>query len=217
MKKYVVLSILVFLAFHLSAQTPNKYLGINLLQIPVLTPNINVSFESGPLFTPLVDFGYTPNYRKAINIDYIGLFLTPHCDCANDGYDIEKQAGAYIKFGSYFNLRRSIEKDNFFHLGIFMTNSIVKEEGQFNDMLENVNSTPLHVEHTKYLYGLALSAGYEFNITKRIKSNIDFQLSLPDKGYLDLYGYNNYIPGMGAKDFYGYWFPMLVWNLKYRL
>jgi len=50
-----------------------------------------------------------------------------------------------------------------------------------------------------------------------MKSNIDFQISLPGKNYEDLYGYRNYIPGMGYRDYVKYWFPMLLWNIKYNL
>ena len=73
------------------------------------------------------------------------------------------------------------------------------------------------IEHTVYLFGLSSSVGYEFKMTNRFKTNIDFQLSFPTDKYLDLYSYGNFIPGMGFKDTNEKWFPMIILNFKYRL
>jgi hypothetical protein len=188
------------------------YLGINILQLPATTLNANYSFEIEPFLSSYVDLGYTFNYSKSF--DWIGFFLTPHCKCAHVGYELSKQSGGYLKLGGLINLRKDFDKIDFFHIGLFMSNSIVFERGQFDT---DPILDPVQINQTNYIIGLSSTLGYEFSISKRIKSNIDFQISFPNKKYQDLYGYRNYIPGMGFKDYKGYWFPMLIWNIKYRL
>ncbi len=219
MKKYKILIILLFIPIRFFGQSEGfKYIGINAFQIPALTLNVNYINDFKPYISALIDVGFTPNYKKAINIDYISFFLTPHCDCGNDGYDIDKQTGGYLKIGGYLNFRRIYETQKFMHLGLFLTNSLIFESGLYQLPTDNEPSVIYEsIEHTKHILGLSISGGYEFNITQRLKSNFDFQISLPNKTYKDLYGYRNYIPGMGFKDYEGYWFPMLIWNLKYRL
>jgi opacity protein-like surface antigen len=203
----------------------NQYLGINILQLPALTLNVNYSVEINPFFTPLVDIGYTFNYVKAANIDWAGWLITSHIKHEFDypdhitwySYDIHKQSGGYLKLGGYFNFRRALEKQHFAHVGIFLTNSVVYESGDMYILypVEHIEPTP--VNHAVIVTGLNVAAGYEFSIAKRLKSNIDFQISLPNNNYRDLYGYRNFIPGMGFKDNEHRIFPMLIWNLKYRL
>jgi hypothetical protein len=215
MRIILFITLCLLIAFWTSGQTSrSQFIGINVLQLPALTINANYSIESKPFLTPTVDIGYAFNYEKSF--DFIGNLLTPHCKCDNDGYDIEKLTGAYLKVGAFLNLRKSFEKQNFFHVGLFLNNSIVYESGDYRPEGESETSI-LPVSHTIYVPGLSFSGGYEFSFFKKIKSNIDFQISLPGKNYEDLYGYRNYIPGMGYRDYEKYWFPMLLWNLKYRL
>ena len=192
-----------------------QYLGINILQLPTSTINLNYSIDYKPFLTPIADIGYAFGYNQ--NYDLVGRFLTPHIKLY-DGYTIEKQSGGYLKIGGFFNIRKDFEKQNFFHLGLFLTNSIVYEKGLY---LSPFDSRPYsyakNIEHTVYIFGFSTSLGYEFKITNRIKSNIDFQLSFPTDKYLDLYSYCNFIPGMGFKDTESNLFPMLLWNFKYRL
>jgi hypothetical protein len=193
----------------------NQFVGLNILQLPTSTINFNYSIDYKPFLTPVVDIGYAFGYNE--NYDLIGMFLTPHIKLY-DGYAIDKQSGGYLKIGGFFNLRKDFEKQNFFHLGFFLTNSIVYEKGLY---LSPIDSRPYSyadkIEHTVYLFGFSSSLGYEFKITSRLKTNIDFQLSFPTDKYLDLYSYGNFIPGMGFKDTESKWFPMLIINLKYRL
>ncbi len=193
----------------------SQFIGLNLLQLPTSTININYSIEYKPFLTTVFDIGYTFKYND--KYDLIGYYLTPHND-TYDGYTIDKQSGGYFKIGGFFNLRKNFEKQNFFHLGLFITNSIVYEKGLY---LSPIDSRPYSyadkIEHTVYLFGFNTSLGYEFKITNRLKTNIDFQLSFPTDKYLDLYSYTNFIPGMGYKGSLDKWFPMLILNLKYRI
>jgi hypothetical protein len=215
MRKTIFITLCLLSAFWTYGQTlQNHFIGINVLQLPALTINANYSIESKPFLTPIMDIGYAFNYEKGF--DFIGNMLTPHCDCGNDGYEIEKLTGAYLKVGAFLNLRKSFEKQNFIHIGIFLNNSIVSESGNYRSAGE-IEPSVQPVSHTIYVPGLSFSGGYEFSIFKKMKSNIDFQISLPGKNYEDLYGYRNYIPGMGYRDYPKYWFPMLLWDLKYRL
>jgi len=214
MRKRLFITLCLLTSLWASGQTSrNRFIGINVLQLPALTINANYSNESKPFLTPTVDIGYAFNYEKSF--DFIGNLLTPHCDCEN-GYKIDKRTGGYLKFGTYFNLRKSIEKQNFFHLGIFLINSLVYESGVY-DSLNQFETVFQPISHTIFVPGISLSGGYEFAVFKKLKSNIDFQISFPNKNYKDLYGYRNFIPGMGYKDIVEKWFPMLIWNLKYRL
>lgn len=195
----------------------NNYIGINLIQLPTSTVNINYSVDIKPYLTPIVDLGYTFNYDKFQNFDLIGTLLTPHIKLY-DGYTIDKQSGGYLKIGGFVNLRKDFEKRNFFHFGLFFINSVVYERGLY---LSPIDSRPYSyankIEHTINIFAINISLGYEFRLTERLKTHLDFQLSFPTNKYLDLYSYNNFIPGMGFKDTMDEWFPMLILNLKYRL
>ncbi|MGE5317905.1 MAG: hypothetical protein ACM3ME_07900 [Chloroflexota bacterium] len=192
----------------------DQFIGVNILQLPALTLNANYSMESKPFLTPTVDVGYAFNYQNSF--DFIGNILTTHCKCENDGYHVENLTGAYLKFGTFLNLRKSFEKNNFFHLGVFLTNSLVHESGDYRPQGESEPDLQ-SLTHTIYVPGFSFSGGYEFSFFRKLKSNIDFQISLPGKNYEELYGYRNFIPGMGYRDFEKYWFPMLIWNIKYKL
>ncbi|MBK7490162.1 MAG: hypothetical protein IPI37_11910 [Bacteroidales bacterium] len=217
MRKHFIISALLISHMAIQAQSVhNQYMGVNLLQIPSLTFNVNYTREFTPTFTSIFELGFTPNYIKAQNIDLVGYLLTPHSKGANEGYDIDVQTGGYIKTGGYVNLRYNLEKTSFFHFGLSICNSVIYESGTSQALIWP--TPPIQdVEHTKYIFGLNLAFGYEFTLYRKLRTNIDFQISLPNKKYEDLYGYRNYIPGMGYKDFEGYWFPMLIWNIKYQL
>ena len=99
-----------------------------------------------------------------------------------------------------------------------MTSSVVYENGYFlapDDF--KLHSYEDKVSHTVFLLGLNSSIGYEFEVNSRLRTNIDFQFSVPSPNYSDLYSYSNFIPGMGFKDIEEMWFPMLVFNIKYKL
>ena len=195
-----------------------QYLGLNLMQLPAGTINTNYSVDYNPLFTPIIDLGYTFNYVKFEDIDIIGYYLTRHNDLY-DGYTIGKRSGGYIKLGGFINLRKHLHKKSYFHLGMFLTNSLVHEKGFY---LPPNDSRPYsyadRIEHTVYILGFSSSLGYELNISKRFKSNLDFQMSIPACNGDKLYSYVNFIPGMGLRgNVGGKIFPMLILNLKYRL
>ncbi|HOW32701.1 MAG TPA: hypothetical protein PLP88_14145, partial [Bacteroidales bacterium] len=79
MKKFLVIFSLFFSPVIIFSQVQKaKYLGVNILQLPALTINSNYSRDLSPLFTAVVDAGYTINYQKAINIDLPGMLLTAH-------------------------------------------------------------------------------------------------------------------------------------------
>ncbi len=216
MIKRVLILLIAFIGLKCYSQTDkNHFIGVNLLQLPTSTVNVNYSVDYKPFLTPIVDIGYAFGYNE--NYDLIGLFLSPHIKLY-DGYTLDKQSGGYVKVGGFLNLRKDFEKQNFFHLGLFITNSMVYEKGWF---LSPIDPRPYSyaeaIEHSVYLFGINSSIGYEFLMTKRLKSHIDFQLSFPTDKYLDLYGYRNFIPGMGSKATTEKWFPMIIMNLKYRL
>jgi len=214
MERNFLTTICLILVLTIQGHSQNsKYLGVNVLQLPTFTINTNLSFETTPCLSPIIDIGYTINYSNSI--DYVGCVLTPHSKGANDGYNLSNQSGGYLRLGTYFNLRKDFSKKSYSHIGIFLTNSVIHEKGIYQPLGQ---IDPIQdVSQTKYIIGISASFGHEFPITKRLLTNIDFQISFPSTKYKELFGYRNYMPGMGFKDFEGYWFPMLIWNLKYRL
>lgn len=194
----------------LSQSIKPSYIGTNILGLPSSTINLNYSADYSPYLTPMVEMGYT---LGAYNYDLIAWFLSPHCKCS-DGYDLERPTGGYIKLGTYLNLRKDVEIAHFYRLGLFVINSMVHEKGVYSPPPYELDYP---VEHTVFISGLSTSLGYEFKLGKRLKSNIDFQLSLPANNYKDLYSYQTFIPGMGYLEGGGRWYPMLIMNLKYRL
>ena len=216
MTKRIITALIILIGLKSYGQDDKKqFIGLNVLQLPASTINFNYSFGYKPYLTPTIDIGYAFGYNQ--NYDLIGIFLTPHVKLY-DGYTIDKQSGGYLKLGGYLNLRKDFKKRNFFHLGLFLTNSIIHEKGLY---LSPIDSRPYSyadkIEHTVLLYGFSSSLGYEFKLSSRLKTHIDFQLSFPTDKYLDLYSYSNFIPGMGFKDTEGKWFPMVILNLKYIL
>ena len=194
----------------------NQFVGLNILQLPTSTINFNYSIDYKPFFTPTADIGYAFGYNE--NYDLIGMFLTPHIKLY-DGYTLDKQSGGYVKIGGFVNLRKNFERINFPHFGIFITNSIIHEEGRYLSPFSSIpyDIAARKIKHNINLFGLNTSIGYEFKVTNRLKAHIDFQLSFPTDKYLELYSYGNFVPGMGFKDTENNVFPMLILNLKYRL
>ena len=213
---------LILLAFFIISSTKSQekgdqYVGMNVLQYTSLTINGNYSKAYKPWITGMAEIGYTLNYSKTNPYDVLGYLFTPHIDNGNDGYDLSTQKGGYIKIGGYYNFRQAYEKTNYIHLGLFLNNSFVYEKATYIDPNLNLGSEGIPYAHGVLMSGLSIAAGYEFTFLKIFVSSVDFQISLPTGNYKDLYGYSNFIPGMGHKDFEGYWFPMLNWNIKYRL
>jgi hypothetical protein len=220
--KLMLLATMLVSAGVLAQTTRNQYLGVNILELPASTINVNYSVDLVPCFTPMVEMGYTFNHVKAENTDIPGWYLTSHYKEGFSktipwvAYSADVQSGGYLKLGGSFNLRNNFERQAFFHIGLFLTNSLVYESG-WEQKMYPVTYEPTPINHTVFLVGLSCLAGYTFSISDRLKSDVDFQVSFPDKKYRDLYGYRNFIPGMGFKDNEKRWFPMLIWNLKYRL
>ena len=164
----------------------------------------------------IVNSGYTINYANSF--DFIGFFLTPHYKCGNDGYSMKNQSGGFIKIGMKLNFRNSIEKKNYFYLGVFMTNSLISEETEYENW-DIPNSQIEDLNHKIFIFGLTGAVGYNFRISNKLSSDFGLHISMPSKNYDDLYGYSNYIPGMGYMETCGNEkiFPLIVLNLKYKL
>jgi len=131
----------------------NQFIGLNLLQLPASIIKLNYSIDYTPFLTPIVDalyaFGYNENY------DLMGIFLTPHIKLC-DGYKLEKQTGGCLKLGGYLNIRNIFEKQNFFHPGLFLTNSVVFKKDVFYHRLIQEH---IHMQarlNTQFIY-LALA------------------------------------------------------------
>lgn len=191
-------------------------IGINLLQIPATTIDLTYEFSNNMRYTIVANSGYTINYAKSF--DFIGFFLTPHYKCGNNGYSIKKQSGGFIKIGAKYNFRNKIEKKNYFYLGAFLTNSLIYEKAEYENW--DIPNTPIeHLSHNVFIFGATAAVGYNFKISNKLSSDFGVNISMPMKNYTNLYGYCNYIPGMGFMETCGdeSVFPMLVLNFKYKI
>lgn len=191
-------------------------IGINLFQIPATTIDLTYEFSNNPRYTMIVNPGYTINYAKSF--DFIGFLLSPHYDSGNFGYSMKKQSGGFIKIGMRYNFRNSADKNSYFYLGAFLTNSLVIENAEYKNWT-NSDSQIEYLNHKIFIFGLTGAVGYNFRISNKLSSDFGVQISVPSKNYNDLYGYCNYIPGMGYMETCGdeRIFPLIVLNLKYSL
>jgi hypothetical protein len=194
----------------------NHDIGINLLQIPATTIDLTYELSNNPRYTMIINPGYTINYANSF--DFIGFFLTPHYKCGNNGYSMKKQTGGFLKIGMRFNFRNKTEKKNYFYLGAFMTNSLINEKAKYENW-DIPNSQVENLNQNIFILGLTGAVGYNLRISNKLNSDLGVHISIPSKNYDDLYGYRNYIPGMGFMETCGgaRIFPMIVLNLKYRL
>lgn len=194
----------------------NHNIGINLLQIPATTIDLTYELSFKPSYTLNINSGYTINYANSF--DFIGYVLSPHYDCGNNGYSMKKQSGGFLKLGMKYNFRKSTEKKSYFYLGALITNSMIYEKAEYNNF-EIPDSPFENLNHHIFTIGLTGTAGYNFRISDQFGADFGVQISVPSKSYKDLYGYSNYIPGMGYMETCGNGiiFPMMVLNLKYAL
>ena len=218
-KIIIALWITSFISINLHSQNKKEWhheIGINLLQLPSTTIDLSYSITNKPTHSIIVNTGYTVNYTKSF--DFIGYILSPHYKCGNNGYSMQNQTGAYLKIGLKYNLRKTLEKNNYFFIGGLLANSLIHEKAEYVD-LENSNSQIKELEHTLYVFGLTGLFGYNLKISERIKSDFGIQFSYPSKTYKNLYGYSNYIPGLGYMETCGgaRIFPLIFLNLKYEL
>ena len=214
---FVIFTLIYANGFGQENEQWNHELGINLLQIPATTIDLTYEITNHPRYSMVLNSGFTINYSKTF--DVVGFFLSPHAKCGNYGYTMKKQTGGFLKIGMKYNFRNTIEKRNYFFLGVFLTNSLIDEKAEYKNM--DIQDSPVeNLNHNIYIIGATGSVGYNFKISNRLNSDFGLQISVPSGKFKDLYGYNNYIPGMGYMDTCDAErsiFPMLVLNLKYRL
>ena len=211
MKKTSLLIFLIFSGALCFAKSDGRqFFGFNVFQLPTSTLNLNYSKEIRPFLTGHIDMGYTFDYVGFYEWDLLGRSLTDHPSMRfPNGYNNHfAQSGGYLKLGTYFNLRRTYTKVNYFRLGLFLTNSIVYE-----DFLIGGDGVAFH---TLYIPGVSGSCGYEFEITSRIKTSLDFQLSSSIIKN-DLSTSECFVPGMGLSGKGRNLYPMIIWNIKFDI
>ncbi len=178
---------------------------------------MSYEISKNPNYSIIYNTGYTLNYSNSF--DLIGFFLSPHIKCGNDGYTLEKQTGGFIKVGLKYNFRYTSEKRNHFYLGIHITNSLIFEKAKYVNW-HIQNSQDEEMKHFIYIIGITGAFGYSFKISDKFNSDFGVSVSVPSKIFKNLYGYQNYIPGMGYMetcDARRSIFPMIVLNIKYSL
>lgn len=217
--KFILFGMIALLRANLFGQQTEQWnhdIGINLLQIPATTIDLTYELSNNPRYSMVVNPGYTIHYASPF--DFINFIIVPNYKCGNYGYSMKTQTGGFLKLGGKFNLRKELEKKNYFYLGSFLTNSLIHEKTDYENMNEP-DSELEYFEHTMFIVGLTAAIGYNFKISNKISSDFGLHLSMPSKNHKDMFGYTNYIPGMGFLETCGgeWLFPMLVLNLKYKL
>jgi hypothetical protein len=189
-------------------------LGINLLQIPATTIDLTYDYSPNANFSYSFGAGYTFDYTK--NFDLVGFFLSPHYKCGNYGYIMKQQSGGFLRAGIKYNFRKSPEKLNFFFVGGNLIGSVISEKAVYEGWDTPV-SPPEKLSQTLFIPGITASLGYQFRISGSLHSAMGVQFSFPSAKYADLYGYTNYIPGMGFMETCGsrktVLFPMIFFNI----
>ncbi|MEN8193092.1 MAG: hypothetical protein ABFS12_09775 [Bacteroidota bacterium] len=217
----LIVSILsIFILKNVNAQESANWkseIGINLFQLPATTIDLNYRITNNPRYTVSINSGYTFNYSNSY--DLVGFFLSPHSKCANEGYKMTKQSGGFINLGINYNFRKSFQKNNYFFIGASINNSFISEYAEYQD-LEIQGSQVEKLDHDIYLFGFSGIVGYNFKIFNKLSSDLGLKISIPNSKFKELYGYENYIPGMGFMDTCNsnnVIFPLIFLNLKYEI
>ena len=54
-------------------------------------------------------------------------------------------------------------------------------------------------------------------MSNKLQSDLGLQVAFPNSNYKSLFGYKNFISGIESKDSYSYWFPTMIFNIKYMI
>jgi hypothetical protein len=217
--KILLIGIIILANCNLSGQEKqdwNHEVGINILQIPATTLDFTYNLALKPRYSLSINSGYTFNYSKSC--DLFGFFLSPHYKAGNDAYSMKNQSGGFLNLGLKYAFRSSLKKDNYFYFGSFISNSLIYERADYDD-LEILGNPIVELSHSVFIFGFTAAVGYNFKLSNKLNSDFGVHISVPSKKYTELYGYCNYIPGFGYMETLGdeRLFPMLVLNLKYKL
>lgn len=213
----LIISILILSASTVQGQEKeirHHSAGINLLQFPATTIDLTYDYSPKANFSYSFGAGYTFDYTK--NFDLVGFFLSPHYKCGNYGYVMKQQSGGFLRAGIKYNFRKSPEKLNFFFVGGNLIGSVISEKAVYEGWDTPV-SPPENLSQTLFIPGITASLGYQFRISRSLHSAMGVQFSFPSAKYSNLYGYTNYIPGMGFMETCGsgktVLFPMIFFNI----
>jgi len=199
MKHKLFIILLLIFADKLYAQNhentnKQQLVGIDLFQLPATTLSFKYQFATNPKLSINSNIGFTVNYANSA--DLIGYWTSLNfTDDANALYNKEIENGAFVNLGVQYNFRNNYEK-NHFYIGLYQTNSYVYEKGlqghiTVNDIIYE------KVEHKKYLFSVASNFGYQFRTKKRLQLDFGIQFSKRFNDNGQLYGHENYIPGLG--------------------
>ncbi len=218
--KKILFLCFLFINLHIDAQNTKDFsfsIGTNLLKIPPLTFDIIYDYKYKPYLDFTVNTGYGFNYNGSNDLS---RWLTGMCKGGNDGYLLEKQSGPYLKLGIKANTRKNFNTKYYFFVGSYIANSFIYEKALSNiywNIGFPINSANPYrqMTHNLYIFGVTGFGGFSFIIYKKISCDIGLEIGFPSSKYKELYGYENFIPGIGTKANTAYWFPQLLLNLKY--
>ncbi len=214
MKKVVFLC-LIFLQTTILYSQSDQYIGINIMQLFAKSVNINYRIDKYPRLSYLFEGGLTFNYTQQTR-DPEWLFN--YDPWMSTDTRSEKISGGFLKIGL---LTRSVEKKNYLNVGISLINSVIHEEGIYEDCYydddEIFHEDDIPFNQTYYKMGFGFYLGYNLKISKKIATNMGFQSSFSLKGSKEGYWMYEFIPGMGINSAESHFRLMPVINISYKL
>lgn len=208
-----IIFLTIFECFILSGFSQEKIsryaIGINAAELPALTLDINHYYKLSKRLSLTGNTGISFNHTYGGDLNW---FLVPHYKCENDGYKIINQSGGFIKAGMRFNFKKERKQKKYLFMVFNAVNSIVYEKAYITSLTFDTNKS---ISHWKDIFGAGTTIGYSFKISKRLLSDVGLQISYPFYKENTLYGYQDFIPGIGFKDSDSMWFPVIVFNITY--
>ena len=193
-------------------RSQSKYtIGVNAAELPALTLDVNHFYKISPRFELMGNTGFSFNHTYGGDINWI---LVPHYKCEGD-YKIINQSGGFLKAGFRFNFRKLSGKNHYIFSQINIIGSML-----FEKVYPLCTGTCPAIwysgfQHWVFISGAGTTLGYSFQLGKKLFSDLGLQVSYPFYRDGTLYGFRNFIPGIGFKDSNSKWFPVIVFNINY--
>ncbi|PIY04173.1 MAG: hypothetical protein COZ21_07250 [Bacteroidetes bacterium CG_4_10_14_3_um_filter_31_20] len=216
-RPYILTIVIVFsmttLVFGQQKRTNSFSIGTNIIKIPALTIDLLCDFH----YRPQLDFNFNSGYGFNHTGYDLSRWLTGMIKSGNDGYLMEEQKGWYFKLGARYNIRNNYNSKCYLFIGSYIANSFVKEKAKYDFF--SPDSQWVNISHKIYIFGLTCYSGISINIFKHLSLEIGLEAGIPTNKYKELYGYDNFIPGIGVKanSDQSRWFPQILTNIKYNL
>jgi hypothetical protein len=220
-KLHIIILTLLWSGLHAQEDFNKSFsIGTNLIKIQASTIDIIADYH----FKNYLDFSVNTGYALNHIQPDLSIFLTGMCKGGNDGYIIQGRQGWYFKFGARYNFHKTDDSKFYFFSGVYLASSFIQEKTLYDMTWDNPNLYPsdssmVLLGHKMYMFGFTAYGGGSIKLAKRLFLEIGLEAGFPTIKYKELYGYENFIPGIGAKanSDNAYWFPQILVNMKYKI